>query len=145
MARGGRIAQIDIDFYFFVETKSAKNQPINVQPKSHDPTRTRILSYFAESFTAAKYAGVKNRHTTIPITTAYLTINKTFTPCHIFYIPYFAAVPNSSSIRINWLYFAIRSVRYIEPVLIWPAFVETARSAIVVSSFSPLRWEMITP
>ena len=61
------------------------------------------------------------------------------------YKPYFADLSSSSSIRINWLYFAMRSVRDIEPVLIWPAFVATARSAIVVSSVSPLRWEIITP
>ena len=61
------------------------------------------------------------------------------------YIPYFALLSSFSSIRINWLYFAIRSVRDIEPVLIWPAFVATAKSAIVVSSVSPLRWEMTTP
>ena len=61
------------------------------------------------------------------------------------YKPYFADLSSSSSIRINWLYFAMRSVRDIEPVLICPAFVATARSAIVVSSVSPLRWEIITP
>lgn len=61
------------------------------------------------------------------------------------YKPYFAQLSSSSSMRISWLYFAIRSVRDIEPVLICPAFVATARSAIVVSSVSPLRWEMITP
>ena len=49
------------------------------------------------------------------------------------------SVPSSSSIRINWLYFAMRSVRDIEPVFICPAFVATAKSAIVVSSVSPLR------
>ena len=58
---------------------------------------------------------------------------------HDDYKPYFADLSSSSSIRINWLYFAMRSVRDIEPVLIWPAFVATARSAIVVSSVSPLR------
>ena len=34
------------------------------------------------------------------------------------YIPYFAFWSSSSSIRNNWLYFAMRSVRDIEPVLI---------------------------
>ncbi len=34
------------------------------------------------------------------------------------YKPYFADLSSSSSIRINWLYFAMRSVRDIEPVLI---------------------------
>src|SRR6266568_8496592 len=44
--------------------------------------------------------------------------------------------------RKSWLYFATRSVRDSEPVLIWPAFVATARSAIVVSSVSPERCDM---
>ena len=41
--------------------------------------------------------------------------------------------------RSNWLYLAIRSVRESEPVLICPAFVATAMSAIVESSVSPER------
>src|SRR5215472_2366422 len=55
---------------------------------------------------------------------------------------YFACEPNSSSMRISWLYFAVRSERESEPVLIWPQFVATARSAIVVSSVSPERCDM---
>ena len=46
--------------------------------------------------------------------------------------------------RSSWLYFATRSVRDGAPVLIWPAFVATARSAIVVSSVSPERCEITT-
>ena len=42
--------------------------------------------------------------------------------------------------RSNWLYFAIRSDRLIEPVLICSALVPTAMSAIVASSVSPERW-----
>ena len=45
--------------------------------------------------------------------------------------------------RSSWLYFATRSVRDRLPVLIWPAFVATARSAMNVSSVSPERCEMI--
>ena len=45
--------------------------------------------------------------------------------------------------RSSWLYLAMRSVRLAEPVLIWPALVATAMSAMVVSSVSPLRWLMI--
>lgn len=126
-------------FYFLVDTNNANSQPTNVHPKNQEPARTRILLYFEESFAAAKYAGVKNKHINRQTTTAYFTINKILILCHIFYIPYFALLPNSSSIRINWLYFAMRSVRDIEPVLICPAFVATAKSAIVVSSVSPLR------
>ena len=55
---------------------------------------------------------------------------------------YSARPPSSSSIRSSWLYFATRSVRAGAPVLIWPAPVATARSAIVVSSVSPERCEM---
>ena len=50
--------------------------------------------------------------------------------------------PRSSSMRSNWLYLAMRSERLIEPVLIWPAFVPTAMSAMVESSVSPERWLM---
>src|SRR5271168_1220990 len=45
--------------------------------------------------------------------------------------------------RSNWLYFATRSDRLAEPVLIWPALVATAMSAMVASSVSPERWLMI--
>ena len=41
--------------------------------------------------------------------------------------------------RNSWLYFAVRSLRLKEPVLICPAFVPTAMSAMVLSSVSPLR------
>src|SRR5204863_5369186 len=50
--------------------------------------------------------------------------------------------PSSSSIRSSWLYFATRSERAGAPVLICPAFVATARSAIVASSVSPERCEI---
>src|SRR5271157_2995806 len=53
-----------------------------------------------------------------------------------------AAEPSSSSMRRSWLYLLMRSVREPEPVLIWPAAVATARSAMKVSSDSPERWEM---
>ncbi len=47
--------------------------------------------------------------------------------------------------RSSWLYLQIRSVRESEPVLIWPAPVPTARSAMNASSVSPERCEEITP
>ena len=56
---------------------------------------------------------------------------------------YCAPVPSSSSIRRSWLYFATRSLRLGAPVLIWQVFNATARSAIVVSSVSPERWDTI--
>src|SRR6185437_6056583 len=52
---------------------------------------------------------------------------------------YFAWLPNSCSIRSNWLYFAVRSDRASEPVLICPQLVAPARSAMVESSVSPER------
>src|SRR6266446_8632804 len=56
-----------------------------------------------------------------------------------------AAWPSSSSMRSSWLYFAVRSLRATEPVLIWPALTATARSATKVSSVSPERCEMTVP
>src|SRR5215217_2782613 len=50
--------------------------------------------------------------------------------------------PSSSSIRSSWLYFASRSERDSEPVLICPQFVATARSAMVASSVSPERCDI---
>src|SRR5207245_7354747 len=56
--------------------------------------------------------------------------------------PYSARSPSCSSMRKSWLYLATRSDRAGAPVLIWPQFVATARSAMVASSVSPLRWDM---
>ena len=53
--------------------------------------------------------------------------------------PYFAVSPSSSSMRMSWLYLAMRSVRESEPVFICPELVATAISAMVVSSVSPER------
>jgi hypothetical protein len=39
------------------------------------------------------------------------------------------------------LYFRVAIRALSEPVLIWPQFVATARSAMVASSVSPERWE----
>jgi hypothetical protein len=44
--------------------------------------------------------------------------------------------------RKSWLYFAIRSERDMEPVLIWVAVVPTAMSAMVASSVSPERCDI---
>src|SRR5690606_38533584 len=51
-----------------------------------------------------------------------------------------AVGPSSSSMSSSRLYFAVRSLRLAEPVLIWPAFTATARSEMKVSSVSPERW-----
>merc|ERR1740130_260985 len=58
---------------------------------------------------------------------------------------YTALSPSSSSMRMSWLYLALRSERHGAPVLIWPVQSPTARSAMVVSSVSPERCEVITP
>ena len=52
---------------------------------------------------------------------------------------YTAFEPRASSILSKRLYLQMRSVREVEPVLICPVLRATARSAIVVSSVSPLR------
>ena len=57
----------------------------------------------------------------------------------LLYPPYTVHSPSSSSILRSWLYLATRSVRAGAPVLICPAFMPTAMSAIVVSSVSPER------
>src|SRR5208283_3240160 len=56
---------------------------------------------------------------------------------------YTAPAPSSKPMRSSWLYFATRSDRERLPVLIWPALVATARSAMNASSVSPERWLMI--
>lgn len=45
--------------------------------------------------------------------------------------------------RSSWLYLATRSERAGAPVLIWPQLVATARSAMVTSSVSPERWDIM--
>src|SRR5262249_44959688 len=55
---------------------------------------------------------------------------------------YFACLPSCCSMRSSWLYLAVRSERASEPVLIWPQFVATARSAMVESSVSPERCDI---
>ena len=47
--------------------------------------------------------------------------------------------------RSRRLYLATRSERQGAPVLIWPVPSATARSAIVVSSVSPERWDITAP
>src|SRR5689334_21530799 len=56
---------------------------------------------------------------------------------------YRALAPRALSMRRSWLYFAVRSVRESDPVLICPVFAATAMSAMVVSSVSPERCETI--
>ena len=58
-------------------------------------------------------------------------------------LPKIADLPSSDSISSKRLYFAMRSLREAEPVLICPPAIATAKSAINVSSVSPLRCEII--
>src|SRR5438105_15492113 len=72
-----------------------------------------------------------------------LTSDIDYFPNLIFPFGYTAENPNNSSTRSNWLYFAMRSVRLALPVLICPQLSATAKSEMVVSSVSPLRWLMM--
>ena len=58
-------------------------------------------------------------------------------------LPKIADLPSSDSISSKRLYFAMRSLREAEPVLICPPAIATAKSAKNVSSVSPLRCEII--
>lgn len=49
------------------------------------------------------------------------------------------------SMRSSVLYLATRSLLAGAPVLIWPTPRATERSAMMVFSVSPLRWEIMTP
>ena len=51
--------------------------------------------------------------------------------------------PSSSSMRMSWLYFSTLSPRQGAPVLIWPVPMATLRSAMKLSTVSPLRWEIM--
>ena len=106
-------------FYFLIAQNNASNQPIPVHPNTHDATRTRSAINLSLPFLAAKYAGANIMHTNTMAATMYFAI-KMYSAliCIAIYFPYVALLPNSSSIRNNWLYFAMRSVRDIEPVLI---------------------------
>ena len=55
----------------------------------------------------------------------------------VFLYLYTALLPNSSSMRSNWLYLVMRSERLNEPILICPLLVAMAMSAMVASSVSP--------
>lgn len=126
--------------YFFIAQNKANNHPTPVHPKTHEAIRIRIASVLDFLVWAARYAGASIIPPSTIVAAMYLIINTVSASiCMITYFPYVALFPNSSSIRNNWLYFAIRSVRDIDPVLICPAFVATAKSAMVVSSVSPLR------
>lgn len=143
--------------YFLLPRINDHSHPITVQPSNQLPMRTMTVSVLSFLVCAAIHAGARIIIAIKMMAMIYFKMTIKFpsicfyfgrgdaSPRRYFYIPYLADAPSSSSIRINWLYFAIRSVRDIEPVLICPAFVATARSAIVVSSVSPLRWEIITP
>jgi hypothetical protein len=51
----------------------------------------------------------------------------------------------ASSIRISWLYFSTRSPRHGAPVFRWPVPSATVRSAMKLSTVSPLRCDTMAP
>src|SRR3989338_8649783 len=57
-----------------------------------------------------------------------------------FFVPYLHLLPSSSSILRSWLYFAVLSALAGAPVFICPHPSATERSAMNVSSVSPLLW-----
>lgn len=108
-------------FYFLDDQNNAHNHPMPVHRNNQLPKRTRIISFLLRPFWRASHAGARIIANTIAIDTMYFITSKNSNGvfiCSFVYMPYFAALPNSSSIRNNWLYFAMRSVRDIEPVLI---------------------------
>ena len=89
-------------FYFLADINKDINQPINVQLNKKVPKRIRALFNFEHSLAAQTYNGAIITQYNKQIAIMYFTTNKMFTPIIIlFYIPYFALEPNSSSIRIN--------------------------------------------
>ena len=147
--------------YFRTAIINAINQPTTVHPNNQLDIRTYAVAVLFFFVCRASQAGAKMIVNTTIVARTYLKHKKIIPPQFIslvfggvlrplynalsYYKPYFAFLSSSSSIRTSWLYFAIRSVRDIEPVLICPAFVATAKSAMVVSSVSPLRCEITTP
>lgn len=72
-----------------------------VQPNTHDAMRMRMATAFGFSDLAAKYAGASmTAHSASPAT-IYLIIKICSGLSAIFYFPYVALLPNSSSIRNN--------------------------------------------
>ena len=122
--------KFSVNDYFLIDSNNAQIQPTTDHPSSQLPMRMRAISVLSLPVCWARYAGAHKMATTKVIAITYLTkiimfilivqIWGTLCPprCCFDYIPYFADVSSSSSILINWLYFAIRSVRDMEPVLI---------------------------
>lgn len=123
--------------YFLLAQNNAHSHPMPVQLNTQLPKRTKIISCFPRAVWRAIHAGAKNIPMASNAAIAYFAIIKIwcvviirpqkkggrdfappFVTFQVNYIPYFADLSSSSWIRNNWLYFAIRSVRDIEPVLI---------------------------
>ena len=87
--------------YFFTAQNRASSHPMPVHPNTHDAMRMRMTSALALSFFAARYAGASIiAHSASPAT-VYLIIKMCSGLSAIFYFPYVALLPNSSSIRNN--------------------------------------------
>ena len=123
--------------YFLLAQNNAHSHPMPVQLNTQLPKRTKIISCFPRAVWRAIHAGAKNIPMASNAAIVYFAIIKIwcvviigpqkkggvqfrppFVTFQVNYIPYFADLSSSSWIRNNWLYFAIRSVRDIEPVLI---------------------------
>lgn len=72
-----------------------------VHPNTHDAMRMRMATAFGFSDLAAKYAGASIIATSVIVATIYLIIKMCSGLSDIFYFPYVALLPNSSSIRNN--------------------------------------------
>ena len=87
--------------HFFTAQNRASSHPMPVQPKTHDAMRMRMVTAFGFSDLAARYAGASMiAHSASPAT-VYLIIKMCSGLSAIFYFPYVALLPNSSSIRNN--------------------------------------------
>lgn len=87
--------------YFFTAQNRASSHPMPVQPNTHDATRMRMASALPLSFFAARYAGASIIATSAITATIYLIIKMCSAVTRIFYFPYVALLPSSSSIRNN--------------------------------------------
>ncbi len=88
-------------YYFFTAQNRARSHPMPVHPNTHDAMRMRMATAFGFSDLAARYAGASMiAHSASPAT-IYLIIKMCSAFSDIFYFPYVALLPSSSSIRNN--------------------------------------------
>ena len=101
-------------FYFLVAANNAQIQAMTDQPNSQLPSLMRVMSVLSFFVCCARYAGADKITTINQIATIYFTKITMFIliskiggfcplsfPVLMVYIPYFADLSSSSSIRIN--------------------------------------------